>query len=78
MPPQPKSIMRSLGEAMGILWQAATKDTDATIEKKTVKHEVEETHHDAPDGRITLRRTTIEEIEFEQGDPPARDHNSPS
>jgi hypothetical protein len=76
MPPQPKSIMRSLGEAMGILWHAATKDV--SIEKTTAKHDVEETHLDAPDGRVTLRRTVIEEIEFEPDESPPQGSKSPS
>ena len=69
--------MRSLGEAIGILWHSATRDVGSNIERTTVKREVEETHHDSPEGRVTVRRTGIEEIEFDPdgGEPSSENSN---
>ena len=64
-PTEPKTLMRNLGEAFGHLWKAATTNVTTDIERTTIKREVEETHHDSPEGRVTVRRTTIEEIEIE-------------
>lgn len=77
-PTEPKTLMRNLGEAIGHLWKAATTDVETNIEKTTVKREVEETHHDSPEGRVTVRRTTIEEIEFEPNpsDPSSENNNA--
>ncbi len=64
--------MRSLGQFVGHLTHAvkanpAKDDTaDASTEKREVRREVEEREEIGPDGRkVTLRRTTVEEIEIQ-------------
>ncbi len=64
--------MRSLGQFVGHLAHAVKADpakadtTDATNERREVRREVEEREEIGPDGRrITLRRTTVEEIEIQ-------------
>lgn len=54
--------MRSLGRFTGHLWQAVR--ADPARDRSEVRREVEETESELPDGRrVTLRRTTIEEVE---------------
>lgn len=60
--PPHKSLSRSLGEFFGHLWHGVT--ADPAREKKVIKREVEEETSPTPDGQITLRRTTIEEVEI--------------
>lgn len=63
----PKSLARSLGEFFGHIWHGVKTDPapgagpGQAPERHTVKHHVQE--ETSPDGQITLRRTTIEEIE---------------
>jgi len=67
--PKKKSIMRSLGEFCGHVWKGVTSDpAKPGAHTRVVRHDVEE--HDASDAdrRVTLRRTTIEEIEVEPHD----------
>jgi len=62
--PEKKSISRSLGEFFGhIIRGAKTKvdDDGNVVVREEVNRTVEE--HDAGKG-VTLRRTTIEEVEF--------------
>ena len=65
-----KPLARSLGEFFGILWDAAKTDVSkpaggapggapATVVRKDVQEQTVET----PRGAVTLRRTTIDEIE---------------
>ncbi len=61
MPKHDKSLMRSLGEFVGYIWGGVK----ANPSRKTVKKTVEEEQR----GGVTLRRTTIEEIEVH---PPER------
>lgn len=69
--------MRSLGQFVGHLTSAVKSDpTKADTaknggEKREVRREVEEREETGPDGRkVTLRRTTVEEIEIQPaGDP---------
>lgn len=56
--PARKPLMRSLGEFCGHIVKAVK--TDPARDKKTLRKTVEEEDR----GNITLRRTTIEEIEF--------------
>jgi len=56
MTAQRKSLMRSLGEFFGHIVRGVKHNPD----KKTVRTTVEEEQRDG----VTLRRTTIEEIEF--------------
>ncbi len=57
-----KSLMRNLGAFFGHIVKAAK--TDAREKKTVVRKTVEEETH----GDVTLRRTTIEEIEFKEND----------
>ena len=62
-----KSLMRNLGEFVGHIWRGVTHNPD----KKTIRKTIEEEDRDG----VTLRRTTIEEIEFRprKGEDDARD-----
>ncbi|MEO1128932.1 MAG: hypothetical protein AAFX05_04390 [Planctomycetota bacterium] len=61
---QRKSIARSVGEFFGHIWKGVT--TDVSAERQVLRTEVEEEQHEAQGKKVTLRRTTIEEIETEQ------------
>ncbi len=68
MPARKKPLARSLGEFFGILWDAAKTDVTkppvaATTPPTIVRKEVQEKTVDTPRGPLTLRRTTIDEIE---------------
>lgn len=56
-----KPLMRSLGEFVGHIVRAAKTDP----KRQVTKHETEERTEDSDRGRVTLRRTTIEEVEYE-------------
>jgi hypothetical protein len=58
MPKRQKTLMRSLGEFVGHIWRGVKSDPS----KKTLRKTVEEVDK----GGVTLRRTTIEEIEFKR------------
>lgn len=59
-----KSIMRSLGEFFGHIAKGVR--TDVEKERQVTRREVEEEHRDTPSGRVTIRRTTIEEVEIDR------------
>lgn len=63
-----KSIMRSLGEFVGHIAKGVRSDVEK--DRKVVRREVEEETRDTESGRVTIRRTTIEEVEIDrsQGD----------
>lgn len=65
--PTDPSLMRSLGLVAGDLWSAVT-GKPRKPDKKTVRHEVQEQARDTPDGKLILRRTTIEEVELQRPD----------
>ena len=54
--------MRALGLAVGDLWRTVT-GAPPPAQRTEVRREVEERGAETPEGRITLRRTTIEEVE---------------
>lgn len=56
--PPRKTIMRSLGEFCGHIVKAVK--ADPTRDKRTLRKTVEQEDR----GNVTLRRTTVEEIEF--------------
>ncbi|RMH30321.1 MAG: hypothetical protein D6693_00715, partial [Planctomycetota bacterium] len=56
-----KPLARALGEFVGHIWRGATRDLSR--ERREVRRTVEHEERDTPRGRVTLRRTTIEEIE---------------
>jgi len=58
-----KSLARNLGEFFGHIWSGVKADPKP--HKHTLKHETEEATQPAPGGKVTLRRTTVEEIEYE-------------
>ncbi|MBX3359700.1 MAG: hypothetical protein KF745_14870 [Phycisphaeraceae bacterium] len=63
MPTPPrKSIARSLGEFFGHIIKGA--GADVSRDRKVVSQKVEEQTKDTPEGKVTLRRTTIEEVEL--------------
>lgn len=55
--------MRSLGEFVGHIAHAV-KAPPSKGERREVRREVELDERDTPQGKVTLRRTTIEEIEL--------------
>ena len=61
-PSRDKTLMRSLGEFFGHIVRGIR--TDPARRRTVVRHETEE----QPRGPITLRRTTIDEIEFKSDD----------
>ena len=61
MAEQKKPLMRCVGEFFGHMWKGAT--SDVSKRKQVVTHE--EHVETSPDGKVTLRRTTIEEIEIQ-------------
>ncbi len=58
-----KPIMRSLGEFFGHVWKAVTHDPTPT-ERREVSRRVEERTVENGEGKVTLRRTIVEEIEL--------------
>lgn len=66
-----KSLARSLGEFVGHIW-SGIKSKPGSSERHEVSRSVEETRVDAPGGaggaggKVTLRRTVIEEVEVEK------------
>jgi hypothetical protein len=54
--------MRNLGRFFGHIVAGARSNP----ERHVLSHEIEEQALPAPEGRVTLRRTTIEEIEIDR------------
>jgi hypothetical protein len=74
---KPKSLMRNLGEFFGHIAHGVKADParpatqKPAARKQEVRREVEEREETAPDGRkVTVRRTTIEEVEILDPDRP--------
>lgn len=63
-----KTLARSLGEFFGHVWHGGVKK-DVSTTKQTLRHETHQHTQPAPGGSITVRRTTIEEIEYEPDQP---------
>ena len=55
---QDKSLMRSLGEFFGHVAKGVRTDPS----KRTLSSDVEEEVRDTPRGKVTIRRTTTEEM----------------
>ena len=64
----PKTLMRSLGEFFGNIARGV-KEPVGPSKPQEVKRTVEEETRDTPEGKITLRRTTIEEVEIKKPKP---------
>lgn len=63
MPKAPsKSLARSLGEFFGHILHGVK--ADPATDRKVIRREVEEERTPTDQGEITLRRTTIEEVEI--------------
>ena len=62
-----ESISRSLGKFTGEIWRALRAPAGDS-QKHEVKRTVETEERDTPAGKVTLRRTTIEEIELKNED----------
>jgi len=60
--PPTKSLARSLGEFFGHIWKGVKSDPGP--QRTVVRHDVEEERNTTPEGQVTLRRTTIEEVEI--------------
>jgi hypothetical protein len=72
-----KSLMRSLGQFFGHVAHAVKSEPARTSEKREVRREVEERETTGPDGeKVTLRRTTVEEIEIDRASERPRDGDS--
>lgn len=63
-----KSIARSLGEFFGHVWHGGVKK-DVAPKKHTLRRDVDEHTQPAPGGKVTVRRTTIEEVEYKPDQP---------
>lgn len=65
--PKSKSIMHNLGQFIGHVWTGIKANPD----KHVIRHETEQEQRTDEEGRtITLRRTTIEEVEVQEDPPP--------
>lgn len=65
MPPK-RSLLNNLGAFFGGIWHGIRTDPSKPA-RREVRREVEHETRDTPQGRVTIRRTTIEEVEL----PPA-------
>ena len=66
------SLAHSLGQFVGHIWKGAR--ADVAREKREVGRKTEETSTTDAQGRsVTLRRTTIDEIEIHAENPPVED-----
>lgn len=64
--PAKKPLMRSLGEFVGHIAKGITTDpAKPPPPRQTVRTHIEEETRDTPQGKVILRRTTIEEIEVQ-------------
>lgn len=57
------SIVRNIGRFTGEIWRAIKTPANSS-EKHEVKRTTETEERQTEDGKVTLRRTTIEEIEI--------------
>lgn len=67
--PARKSVMRSLGEFFGHIVHGARTPVGPEEGRRVLKHEVEEETRDTPQGKMVLRRTTVEEVEIKESPP---------
>lgn len=61
-------ITRAVGRFFGHLWNATTKPVEADSESTIVSQSTEESDAEINGKQVTLRRTTIEEIEYNDPD----------
>jgi hypothetical protein len=55
-----KPLMRSLGEFFGHVWRGVKTDPA----RKVIRTNVEEEERQTAEGKVVLRRTTVEEVEI--------------
>ncbi len=69
--PEKKPLARSLGEFFGHILKGVKTDpaADRPVARQVVRQSVEEEQRDTPQGKVTIRRTTIEEIEVNPSKP---------
>ncbi|MBX3409778.1 MAG: hypothetical protein KF859_07820 [Phycisphaeraceae bacterium] len=73
-----KTTMRALGEFFGHVWKGITAEPAKAPTRRVTRHEVEQETRDTPQGKVTLRRTVIEEIELPpDGAPPTTTRGTP-
>ncbi|MCW5776241.1 MAG: hypothetical protein KIS87_07380 [Phycisphaeraceae bacterium] len=70
-----KTLMRSLGEFFGEVWKGVRHDPAAAT-TQTLRRETHEQTRDTPVGRVTLRRTVVEEMRIDPP-PPASKEQAP-
>lgn len=68
--PHKKPLMRALGEFFGHISRGVKTPLKPQGDPQVLRHEVQEESRDTPQGKVVLRRTTIEEIEL-RTPPPA-------
>ena len=59
-------LMRSLGQFVGHIAKAVKTDVSEGSERRELSRTVEEEERETEGGKVTLRRTVIEEIEVEK------------
>ncbi len=75
MPKRPSiPLARSIGRFVGHIKSAIS--ADVAPERQVLRHQTDEHQRDTPQGPITLRRTTIEEVELPASTTPPR-HTPP-
>lgn len=63
------SLSRAVGQFFGHLWGATTKPApDDEPERHEVNRETQEAEGEINGKKVVLRRTTIEEVEFKEGE----------
>jgi len=72
------SLPRSIGAFFGALWKGVRADPKGPMprelekrggsQRRVLRRDVEEQTDETPQGKLTLRRTTIEEIEVSPSD----------
>ncbi|MCR9074896.1 MAG: hypothetical protein NXI07_02545 [bacterium] len=63
------SISRAVGQFFGHLWGASTKSVSKDEpQRHEVRRETQEAEGEVDGKKVVLRRTTIEEVEFREGD----------
>lgn len=67
-PKKDETVLRNLGRFTGEIWRAI-KAPVPSKDSREVSRSVEEETRTTDSGRVTVRRTTIEEIEVEPRDP---------
>jgi len=57
-------ITRAIGQFFGHLWHSTTKPTQPDSHTETISKTTQETNAEINGNKVTLRKTTIEEIEY--------------